>query len=272
MSALAPVLERYFSEFLPARRVSPRTIEAYRDAFCLLLGFAQQRIHKQPAQLDLADLDHDLIVAFLDHLETKRHNSITTRNLRLAAIHGFYTYAGLRCPEHAALIQRVLAIPRKRTDTRLVTFLTRTEIDALLGAPPLDTWAGRRDRALLAVAIQTGLRVSELTGLTCADVSLVGGPSVRCVGKGRKERSTPLTGSTARVLRTCMGERTGQAGAALFPSRVGGRLSTDAVADLLAKHVAAAAKACPTLRAKRVTPHTLRHTAAMSLLIRSYVP
>jgi integrase/recombinase XerD len=266
MTALAPALERYFSEYLSARRVSPRTVETYRDAFCLLLGFARHRLGKPPAQLDIADLDAELIVAFLDHLESERHNAITTRNLRLAAIHGFFAYAALRCPEHAALIARVLAIPRKRTDSKLVTFLTRAEIDALLAVPDLTTWAGRRDRALLALAIQTGLRVSELTGLTRGDVILVGGPAVHCVGKGRKERSTPLTGSTVRVLRAWMAEREGEPEEALFPSRTGGPLSTDAVADLLAKHVAAAAVRCSSLQTKRVTPHVLRHSAAMNLL------
>jgi site-specific recombinase XerD len=266
MSALAPMLERYFSEYLVARRVSPRTVEAYRDAFCLLLGFAQRRLHKRPANLDLADLDATVIAAFLDHLENDRRNSITTRNLRLAAIHGFYSYAALRCPEHAALIQRVLAIPRKRTDSRLVTFLTRPEVEALLAAPDLTTWSGRRDRALLAVAVQTGLRVAELTSLTGADVNLAGGPAMHCVGKGRKERWTPLTTSTARVLRAWLAEQKGPPDQALFPSRSGGRLSTDAVADLVAKHVTTAAQRCPSLLTKRVTPHTLRHTAAMNLL------
>jgi site-specific recombinase XerD len=266
VSALAPVLERYFSEFLVAKRVSPRTVEAYRDAICLLLGYAEKRTGKRPGRLDIADLDAELIVSFLNYLETERHNGITTRNLRLAAIHGFFTYAALRCPEHAALIQRVLAVPRKRCDVKLVTFLNRSETEALLAAPDLDSFAGRRDRALLALAVQTGLRVSELTGLRCCDVRFEGGPSVRCLGKGRKERSTPLTRATARVVRAWMAERRGEPGDALFPSRSGGPLSTDAVADLLAKHVATAETACPTLRTKRVTPHTLRHTAAMNLL------
>lgn len=266
MSALAPVLERYFSEFLVAKRVSPRTVEAYRDAFCLLLAYAEKRTGKRPACLDICDLDAELIVAFLNHLETERHNGITTRNLRLAAIHGFFTYASLRCPEHAALIQRVLAVPRKRSDLKLVTFLNRAETEALLAAPDLDTHGGRRDRALIALAVQTGLRVSELTGLRCDDVRFDGGPAVRCLGKGRKERSTPLTRATARVLRAWMAERGGGPDEALFPSRSGGELSTDAVADLLAKHVATAQMSCVSLRTKRVSPHTLRHTAAMNLL------
>jgi integrase/recombinase XerD len=266
VSALAPLLERYFSEQLPARRVSPNTVEAYRDAFCLLLAFAERRLHKRPADLEISDLDAALVMAFLDHLETERHNSVVTRNLRLAAIHGFFAYAALRCPEHAGSIGRVLAVPRKRTDHRLVTFLTRTEVDALLAAPATDSFLGRRDRTLLALAVQTGLRVSEITGLRRGDVTLAGGPAVRCIGKGRKERATPLTVSNVRLLRAFLAEREGGSDDPLFPTRAGGPMSSDAVADLLAKHVARAAQHRPTLRAKRVTPHTLRHTAAMRLI------
>ena len=180
------MLERYFSEQLPACRVSPRTIYAYRDAFCLLLAFAERRLRRRPADLDLSELDASLVMAFLDHLKSERHNSVVTRNLRLAAIHGFFAYAALRCPEHAGSIGRVLAVPHKRTDQRLVSFLTRPETDALLAAPDRDSWLGRRDRTLLTLATQTGLRVSELTGLCRRDVNLAAGPAVRCLGKGRR--------------------------------------------------------------------------------------
>jgi integrase/recombinase XerD len=266
VSALAPVLERYFSEHLPARRLSPHTVEAYRDAFCLLLAFSEQRLHRRPSELDLSELDEGLVMAFLEHLETERHNGVVTRNLRLAAIHGFFAYAALRCPEHAASIGRVLAVPRKRSDHKIVSFLTRPETEALLSAPPSDSLLGRRDRTLLAIAVQTGLRVSELTGLRCCDVTLAGGPSVRCLGKGRRERATPLTASNVRLLRSWMAERAGGPDDALFPTRAGGPMSSDAVTDLVAKYVARAAESCQSLGAKHVTPHTLRHTAPMRLI------
>lgn len=201
----------------------------------------------------------------IDHLERDRHNSVRTRNTRLAAIHSLFAYAALRHPEHAALIQRVLAIPAKRTDRQLVSFLTRDETDALLAAPDRDTWAGRRDHALLLVAVQTGLRVTELISLTCADVEL-GTGHLRCHGKRRKERITPLTTQACRVLRVWLTERRGEPSDPLFPSRRRGPLSRDAVALLVAKHTEVAARRCPSLRGKTVTPHVLRHTCAMSLL------
>ena len=188
------------------------------------------------------------------------------RNNRLAALHSLFSYAALHCPEHAALISRVLAIPSKRADTTLVSFLTPAETAALLAAPDRGSWLGRRDHALLLVAVQTGLRVSELTGLDRGDVTLGTGANVRCRGKGRKERRTPLTRATARIVADWLSERNDKPAGPLFPSRTGGKLSTDAVTDLLARHVTAAARQCPSLGAKKVTPHTLRHTAAMNLL------
>jgi len=193
MSALAPTLQSFFTErMLTQRRASPNTVASYRDTFRLLLRFAQQHTGKTPSKLQLEDLDAVLIGAFLEHLEVERHNSVRTRNTRLAAVHSLFAHAALRHPEHAALIQRVLAIPAKRTDRQLVSFLTHDEVDALLSAPDRDTWIGRRDHALLLVAVQTGLRVTELTSLTCADVDLGTGAHLRCHGKGRKERITPL--------------------------------------------------------------------------------
>jgi integrase/recombinase XerD len=194
------------------------------------------------------------------------NNSITTRNARLAAIHSLFRYAALRCPEHALLIQRVLAIPLKRRDTTEVCFLSREETDALLAVPDRSTFLGRRDHLLLLVATQTGLRVSELTSLTCADAELGTGAHLRCTGKGRKQRCTPLTKPTARLLRRWISDRRAAPGDPLFPTRAGGRLSRDAVADLLAKHLPPATAKCATLASKNVTPHTLRHTAAMTLL------
>jgi integrase/recombinase XerD len=267
MSALAPVMEGFFTERLVAqRRASPHTVASYRDAFRLLLAFVQRRTGKAPSKLALEDLDAVVIGAFLDHLEHERHNSVRTRNNRLAAIHSLFAYAALRHPEHAALIQRVLAIPAKRMDRQLISFLTDDEVDALLSAPDRDTWVGRRDHALLLVAVQTGLRVSELTSLICADVELGTGAHLRCHGKGRKERITPLTTQVCTVLRVWLAERRGAPTDAVFPSRRGGPLSSDAVAVLVTRHTRTAIKCCPPLGTKTVTPQVLRHTCAMRLL------
>jgi integrase/recombinase XerD len=219
-----------------------------------------------PSHLDLDDINVGLVAEFLDHLEGQRRNGIRTRNARLAAIHSLFRYAALRHPEHAATIQRVLAIPPKRFDRALVTFLTETEAKALAAAPDMTTWTGRRDRALLILGLQTGLRVSELTGLHCGDVHLGAGAHVSCHGKGRKERITPLTAPTVTVLRTWLAERAGTTDAPLFPTRRGDRLSRDAVERRIAVHAAAAAVNCPSLHDKHVTAHVLRHTAAMRLL------
>ena len=267
MTALAPTLEAFFIDRLARQRgASPHTIAAYRDTFRLLVGYAQDRTGTAPSRLDFADLDAPFIAAFLDHLEAERGNSARTRNARLAAIHSLFRYAALRHPAHAALIARVLAIPAKRHDNGLVSYLTGPEVAALLGAPDRATWLGRRDHALLLVAVQCGLRVSELTGLTVGDVHLGTGAHVRCHGKGRKERATPLSRDTARALQTWMAERGGHPTEPLFPTRQGGALSTDAVQKLVAKHAKAAATSCLSLRRKRITPHTLRHSSAMSLL------
>jgi site-specific recombinase XerD len=267
MSALAPVMEGFFTErLIGQRRASPHTIASYRDTFRLLLGFVQQRTHKAPAKLDLEDLDAVLIGSFLDHLETERHNSVRTRNNRLAAIHSLFAYAALHHPEHAALIQRVLAIPAKRTDRALVSFLTDHEVDAVLAAPDRKTQIGRRDHALLLVAIQTGLRVAELTSLACRDVELGAGAHLRCHGKGRKERITPLTTQVGATLRVWLAERQGGPDDAVFPSRREGPLSSDAVAVLVTRHARTAATRAPSLLTKTVTPHVLRHTCAMRLL------
>jgi site-specific recombinase XerD len=211
-------------------------------------------------------LDAPTIGAFLEHLERDRGNSARTRNIRLAAVHSFFHYCALRHPEHAALMQRVLAIPPKRAEKRTVTFLSPDEVAALLDGPDRATWAGRRDHALLLTAVQTGLRVSELLALTRADVHLGAGPHVRAIGKGRKERVAPLTRQSVAVLRVWMRETAGEPGSALFPSRHGGPLTRDAIERRLAKHVATARRDCPTLGAKRVSMHVLRHTAAMALL------
>jgi integrase/recombinase XerD len=267
MSALAPTLQAFFTErLLGQRHASPHTIAAYRDALRLLLGFASRRLGREPCELDIGDLDAPLIAAFLAHLEAERGNSVKTRNARLAAIHSLYRYAAHRHPEHAADIQRVLAIPPKRANRALVIFLDQDEIDALLAAPDRSSWTGRRDHALLVLAIQTGLRASELTGLDCGDLRLTTGAHVSCRGKGRKQRITPLTAITVAVLRVWLTERAGHRDEPLFPTARGGRLSRDGLERRLAKYVAIATGRCPGLDQKKVTLHTLRHTAAMQLL------
>jgi integrase/recombinase XerD len=267
MSSLAPLLEGFFTErLLHQRQASPHTVAAYRDTFRLLLGFVHRRRGKAPAQLELHDLDAVLIGAFLDDLETHRHNGARTRNARLAAVHSFFRYAALREPAHSALIQRVLAIPSKRSERAVVSFLTRPEVDALLAAPDRGTPIGRRDYALLLTAIQTGLRVSELTRLAREDVRLGAGAHLRCIGKGRKERCTPLTSQCAAVLRAWLRERARPCADPLFPGRGGTSLSRDAVEYLVAKATRRAAKRCPSLGKKQVSPHVLRHTTAMQLL------
>jgi integrase/recombinase XerD len=267
MSVLAPTLQAFFTDRLIAQRhASPHTISSYRDTMRLLLQFAQQHINIAPAQLDLHDLDAAMISAFLDHLQHTRHNTIGTRNARLAAIHSLYRFASLRHPEHAELIARVLAIPPKRHDRTLITHLTDPEIDALLNTPDPGTWIGRRDRTMLQLAVETGLRVSELTGLTITDVHLADAPHVACHGKGRKDRVTPLTKPTSQALRHWLNERAGLPHDPVFPTRRGAPLTRDAVARRLLLHTSTAATTCPTLHNKNITPHVLRHTAAMRLL------
>ena len=267
MSVLAPTLQAFFTDRLVQQHhASPHTIAAYRDAWRLLLRFAATHLAKAPSQLEISDLDAPLIGRFLAHLEHDRANTVRTRNARLSAVHALFRYAALDHPEQAAVIARVLAIPPKRGQRRLVTFLSDVEADALLAAPNRATWTGRRDHTLLALAIQTGLRVSELANLRCVDLHLARGAHVNCLGKGRKQRITPLTKPMAAALRTWLAERAGAPDAPVFPTRTGQPLSRDALAQRLATHVATAAHACPSLGEKTVTPHTLRHTAAMRLL------
>jgi site-specific recombinase XerD len=255
MSMLAPTLQAFFTDRLTRQRnASPHTIAAYRDTLRLLLAFAQKRTGKQPCQLDFDDLEHE------------RHNSIRTRNARLAAIRSLFHYAAHKHPEHAETISRVLAIPPKRCERALVTFLTEPEINALLAAPDRDTWTGRRDHAMLLLAIQTGLRASELTALNCSDIHLGVGPHVSCVGKGRKHRFTPLTKQTVAVLRTWLTERAGHPDDPAFPTRTGRTLSRDALQRRVAEHTTNAALTCQSMTTKTISPHVLRHTAAMQLL------
>jgi len=267
MSTLAPTLQAFFTQRLNhERQASNHTIAAYRDTWRMLLVFVSQQATTPVSDLDFADLNAPTIAAFLEHLEHDRNNSVRTRNARLAAIHSLFAYAALHHPEHAADIARVLAIPTKRGDHTIVTFLTDPETTALLAAPDPATWTGRRDRTLLTLAVQTGLRSSELTGLTCADAHLGPGPHVACHGKGRKDRITPLTTATASTLREWLAEHHGTPEQPLFPTNRGTRMSSDALQQRLAHHTATATRECPSLAEKEVTPHVLRHTAAMALL------
>jgi integrase/recombinase XerD len=264
----ATLLETFFTNrLIGQRRVSAHTIASYRDTFRLLLKFAQNELGKSPSHLELTDLNAVLIGAFLDSLEKARANAARSRNLRLTAIRSFFRYTALECPEHSAVIQRVLAIPPKRQSSRLVDFLTRHEVEAMLAEPDQRTWLGRRDRALLLFAIQTGLRLSEIIGLRQGDIYLDRGAHVRCEGKGRKQRCTPLTRTTVNALRTWVREQGTDEEKTLFPTTRGGQLSHDSVQYLVAKYAKSAARSCATLRKKRVTPHVLRHTTAMELLL-----
>jgi site-specific recombinase XerD len=267
MTGLAPTLQAFFTErLIRQRQASPHTLAAYRDTLRLLLVFASEKRGVEPSKLDIGDLDAPLVGAFLDHLEKQRRNSARTRNARLAAVRSLFRYAALRHPEHAAVIARVLAIPRKRFDRRLVTFLIEPELEALLRGPDRSTWTGRRDHTLLTLAAQTGLRVSELIGLRISDLHLSIGAHVSCMGKGRKMRITPITSGMVDLLRVWLTERAGQPAERLFATQSGMPLSRDAVERRLAKYIEIATPFFPSLGQKTVSMHVLRHTAAMRLL------
>ncbi len=264
---LAPLLERFFTQrLMQQRKASPHTIKSYRDSFRQFLTFAQRRLHRPPSRLDFEQIDAPLVAAFLEELEKQRGLTVRSRNLRLTAIHSFFRYAAFELPDHAEQIQRVLAIPSKRFTRPLVSFLSRPEVDALLAAPDRSTWSGRRDHAFILTAVQTGLRLSEITGLKREDLSLKAGAHVRVIGKGRKERCVPLAKSTRKVLKAWLREPQRGEDTVLFPSARGKRLSVQGVQYLLNKHRVAASKVCTSLKHKRVTVHRLRHTTAMDML------
>ncbi|MGH3193576.1 MAG: tyrosine-type recombinase/integrase, partial [Streptosporangiaceae bacterium] len=264
MSRLAPVLQGFFTGKLTTQKhASPHTVSAYRDTWRLLLTFAWQATGTPPWKMNLSQLDHDLVTGFLRYLETERNNSLRTRNARLAAIHSMFRYAALRAPEDAAEIQRVLAIDGSQATRTDISWLTDAEASALLAACDRATWTGRRDHAMILTALRTGLRVSELTHLTCDDVRLGTGAHVHCVGKGRKERCTPLDKPTAAVLRDWLAERSGQPDDPLFPARRGGVMSRDAFQARLTRYKPAAAETCPSLASKQLAPHVLRHSAVI---------
>jgi integrase/recombinase XerD len=267
ITSFSTLLQSFFTDrLINQRQVSTHTIASYRDTFRLLLAFAQKQFNKSPSQLELDDLNAPFIGAFLDHIQSDRHNGSRTRNLRLTAIRSFFKYVAFQEPSRSAHIQRVLAIPTKRQDRPLIDFLIYPEIQALLAAPDRTTWTGRRDQTLLLLAIQTGLRLSELIGLRRRDIVLTSGTYVRCYGKGRKERCTPLTKQSVAVMKTWLEERGGSDDVIVFPNARGTQISPDGVQYLLTKHVAKARETCPSLKEKRVSPHVLRHTAAMELL------
>jgi len=257
------LLQAYFTDRLMTQLdASANTIAAYRDTFRLLFDYAQQQLGRQPSALTLEDLNGSFIGAFLEHLERDRGNSARSRNARLAAIHSFFQYVAFQLPEYSSLVQRVLAIPGKKYERVLVEYLSDEETRAILDAPDRTTWSGRRDHALLLVGVQTGLRVSELVGLRPKDAVVGSAAYVRCLGKGRKVRSTPLTQSVAAVLKAWLEEQNAHVDDPLFPNRRGGKLSTDGVQFILAKHVTAAEQKCPSLKEKKISPHVLRHYLA----------
>jgi site-specific recombinase XerD len=266
-ASFAPLLERFFTQrLMQQRQASAHTISSYRDTFRQFLKFVEKRLHEPPSRLSFEEIDAPLIVGFLDDLEKQRGISVRSRNLRLTAIHSFFRFAAFEAPAYSAQIQRVLAIPSKRYTRTLVPFLNRAEVDALLLAPDRRTWSGRRDHAFMLVAVQTGLRLSEMTALTRDDLVLGTGAHLRVIGKGRKERCTPLAKPTQAVLTAWLRERQRGDGQVLFPSARGERMSVHGVQYLLNKHRSTASSTCPSLRQKRVTVHRLRHTMAMDLL------
>lgn len=264
---LPTYLQRFFTERLGLQlQASPNTIACYRDTFRLLLKYASEQLRRAPTELQVADIDAELVGLFLTEIESKRGNSARSRNTRLSAIRSFFKYVAAHEPQLLHHCQRVLAMPAKRHEKRVIDYLSRKEIEALINAPDVSAWHGRRDRTLLALALQTGLRVSELIGLNCGDIALGAGAHVRCMGKGRKERVTPIRKDSVSALRDWLVERDGDETDPVFTSNRNARLSRDAVEQIVRKHIRTAAGRCPSLKGKRVTPHVLRHSAAMQLL------
>jgi integrase/recombinase XerD len=264
-------LQRFFTERLATQlKASPNTVTSYRDTFRLLLKYATDRLRRPPTELQVIDIDADLIGLFLADIESTRGNTTRSRNTRLSAIRSFFKYVAVNEPQLLHHCQRVLAMPAKRHEKRAIDYLSRAEIEALIQAPDLSTWHGRRDRALLALALQTGLRVSELISLSCDDIVLGTGAHVRCMGKGRKERATPIRKDSAKVLRDWLTERDGTDTDPVFISNRDARLSRDAVEQIVRKHGLTAERKCPSLKKKHVTPHVLRHYVASRTMSRAF--
>lgn len=267
MIALPPLVQLFFAERLVRQRhASPNTVASYRDTFRIFLGYVERRLGRPPTKLHLQDLDAPIVGRFLDHLEAERGNHARTRNVRFAALRSFFRFVAIREPSELARIQQVLAIPLKRVNRVLVPYLDRAEIDAILSAPDRSTWLGRRDHLLILFAVQTGLRVSELIGIRAGDVVLGAASHVRCSGKGRKERCTPLTKQVTRFLRVWLAENDRRPDDLVFTTRTNSRLSRDAVERLVDRHRRTAERTCTSLKRKHVTPHVLRHTTAVQLL------
>ncbi len=260
-------VQRFFTErLLTQMQASPNTIASYRDTFRLLLRYAEAQTKLPPTELHVAHIDADIIGRFLTFCEEERGNSARSRNTRLAAIRSFFKYVAGCEPQLLHHCQRVLAMPSKRHEKRVVDFLSRDEMEALLKAPDQTTWFGRRDRVMLLTMLQTGLRVSELIALRVRDIELGTGPHLRCMGKGRKERATPLRADSQNALKAWIAQGGTGPEDPLFATIRGKPLSRDAVERIVQKHAKAAGESSPTFRLKRVTPHVLRHTAAMQLL------
>ena len=266
-SEFSSLLQRFFVErLMQQKNASHRTVAAYRDTFRLFLAYAQQWWHKHPSNFTLDDFTPDLVLHFLDYLESERKNSIRSRNARLTAIHSFARYVSLQCPPALHLCQQILAIPTKRFEKPMLGFLSREELRALLIAPDATTWCGRRDRLLLSVLYNTGARVSELIGIRVADVTIDIAPSVRLHGKGRKQRTVPLWKETAKQIRQWIQRESLRPEQPLLPSRYGTPLTRSNVSERVALAVDLATSLCPEFKNRHVTPHTLRHTTAMHLL------
>lgn len=266
---LPALLQRFFTDRLQSQLgASSHTVASYRDTFRLLLVFASERLRRTPSQLRVEDLDAALIGAFLDHLEHERASTPKTRNIRLTAVRAFFRFVAYAEPACSLQCQQVLAIPNKRHERPMVEFLTEEETAALVDAPDPTTWIGCRDRTLLLVAVQTGLRNAELRSLRRCDVDLGIGAHVRCAGKGRKTRCTPLRRDVAATLEAWLVEQDAGPDDPVFPNSRGGFLSADALQALVSRHVTAAGTKCSSLAGRSITPHTLRHTAAMNLLRR----
>lgn len=266
-STFPALLQRFFTERLATQmNASPNTIAGYRDTFRLLLRYAERRLGRPPTRLAVEDIDADLVTNFLVHIETERQNGARSRNTRLAAIRSFFRFVAMNEPAYLLHCQRILTMPSKRHVKQAVTFLDSEEMEAFLAAPDRTTWVGRRDHLILLVALQAGLRASELIGLRRRDVVVGAGAHIRCEGKGRKERSTPLRRETARLLEAWIRERNVGDEKPLFPTLRGDHLSRDALERLVRRHGETAARSRPSLIGRNVSPHTLRHSTAMELL------
>jgi site-specific recombinase XerD len=266
-SQFASLVERFFVDRLMSQKdASPRTVESYRDTFRMIFRYAEQQLRKSPMQLTLNDFNAKLILGFLNHLEKDRHNCIRSRNARLAALHSFSRYVSMQCPPAMYLARQILDIPMKRFEKPLLVFLSREEIAALLAAPGTHSWFDRRDRLLLAMLYNTGARISELIGIRVADVTFGASSYVRLRGKGRKLRSVPLWKETAEQVRQWLKSHDLQPDQPLLPNRYGHAMTRANAADRFALALAKAAKQCPQLRERHISPHSVRHTVAQHLL------